>query len=203
MATTRQLQAVTGRRSLPSSEVAKINAQVPFLPELFRRRSESEFQDRLFDLNERQLEEDIAFQNQNLALRRKQGRTANIIAAGTLGANVFFSRRGNQAAESIFGGGDAVSGVSAVAQPKGFFDTSSTFGKLKVAGLGGLAGTFLGPSIGKAIGIGGEAEQRAIGGAVVGGLTSGLTSNFDLFSTIGGAVLGAAGGVSFSKAGLI
>ena len=71
----------------------------------------------------------------------------------------------------------------------------ATSGSTWASGLGGgLVGAQAGEALGNAIGIGGKAEQRIVGGALGGGLTDRFIGGGDIYSNIFAGLLGGATG---------
>ena len=66
-----QMQAVMNRRFRPKY-VDMINAQTPYLPQLYQRKADTAYQDKLYNQNERSLEQagDIARRNEALAYKQ-------------------------------------------------------------------------------------------------------------------------------------
>ncbi len=198
-----QFQAITGLKRKRPGYVNAINAKVPYLAELYGKRSDAEYRDKLFGLQEQGLESDIAFQEEDLALRKKQGTASSVIGAAGLATNIHFARKLNAASDTLTAG-ESVPGLSETgnfSDPDiGTFRSNvsgmTNLGRLKNAGVGGLAGTIAGPvvgeTVGNALGVGGKKDRRFWGGAAVGGATSYFTGG-DIYSIVAGALLGGAG----------
>ena len=117
-----QMRAVTNRRLRPNY-VAAINAQTPYLPQIYQRKYDDEYRSKLYDQQERSLaqQSDIAQRNEalgwaNLDEQRKQRKKAqnlgyaNMALGGLTGlANLY------QATKPLSGLGDVAPELSNVA----------------------------------------------------------------------------------------
>ena len=124
-----QLQAVTNRRIKPNI-VAGINAQTPYLPQLYQQKENDAYQTKLFDqnersmgINERGLEQsgEIAKRNEALAYKqleeqKDQNKTAKKLGYANMGVGGLTGLAGLYQASKPLDGFDITPALSDVAQ---------------------------------------------------------------------------------------
>jgi len=168
----RQLQAVTGKKVKPDYK-AQIEGRIPNL------------------LGEYQLKENKAYmaeqaqrEEEALAYNKKQQTTANTIGLANLGLAAYLGNESNKNLAGILGG-DTVKETS-----KGLPSLTDLGSKVsahpyKMAG-SVAAGQLLGPSVGKSLPFGGEAEKDIVGSGLVGGGTGYLLTGDPYSAAIAG-----------------
>lgn len=222
MATLTQLGAVTGRTLRPRY-TGRINAMLPYLPNIYAQKQQNEYQDKLIDLEneklaqtERLAKEETELTKKALKQQKKDTRTGNYLAAlstaGDLGIGMMKYKGWQNILDKMSGGTDVMGGTTGVGgsligsglEDKGvgtggMYSSDMGTGGSDVLGALKSGKTWTGAAVGSLAGkfLGGDDNWKgALIGAGVGGFTSWLSGG-DLVNNIVGGLLGGIGGAIF------
>jgi hypothetical protein len=192
-----QMFATKGKRP-QYNYVDAINAQVPYVPEMYQMREDKRESDRQYKLDEKYLKKQDRLSEQMFEQQEEDARAANIIGTSTLLSDSYFA---NKAANKLPVGGASASTVpkeglvkylapnqpiSELLNPAGL-KTGFTTGNLALSGGAGLlAGGLLGKKK--------KPLKSALYGAGAGAIASYIGSGGDLYKTAVGILGGGAGG---------
>ena len=189
--------ATKGRRP-QYNYVDAINAQVPYVPEMYQMGEAKKESDRQYELDAKYLKKQNKLNEKMSEQQEEDARAANVIGAGTLLSDTYFA---NKAANKLPGGDVSTSVLpkeglvkylapnqpfSELLNPAGL-KTGLTTGNLALSGGAGmLAGGLLGQKK--------KPLKSALYGAGAGAIASYIGSGGDLYKTAIGTLTGGGGG---------